>query len=167
MTMRTLKIEDARRDGQEVPTDERLAKAPHRVVEDAEGNRRVLMADDTPLGRMALDKRLSPRQYEAGIQFRVMHDRANGQPLKAASMEPSIRGGSHDYSDRVIAAKQQLLLIRASLGEELNAVLIAVCAHDETPSGWARARNRHPSIGCFALETALTQLADRLGLEKD
>jgi hypothetical protein len=168
MTTRTLTLTDAARSGSELPTAQRLVKAPSiRVTEAQDGTRAVWVGDDSPIGRMALDGRISPRQYEAGKLFRTMDFRAHGPDISAASMEPSIRGGSSDHSERVIAARQQLILIRASLGEKLHAVLIAVCAKEESPSGWARARHMHPSIGAFALDTALTMLADRLGLQDD
>lgn len=167
MTSRSLKIEDAIRNGSEVPNIRRLLKSSEiRVIEDADGFRKVLLDDGMVITSYARLGKITARQHEAGTIFAKWCFVALGSGIKQQSFELS-SGGGGDLSDAIIAARGKLSLARDALGERYYSVMETVCWENEAATAWAVRKKMHPACGPEFLRAALERFADDRGLQRD
>jgi hypothetical protein len=167
MTARTLKIEDAIRSGAEVPNIRRLLKSNEvRVIEDADGFRKVLLDDGMVITSYARLGKITARQHEAGTIFAKWCFVALGSGVKSQSFEISC-GGTGDISEARLMARGKLGMARERLGEAYYSVLESVCWGNHAATDWAAGRNMHPACGPAFLKAALELFADDRGLQPD
>jgi hypothetical protein len=169
MTARTLTVVDAQRSGSDLPTGHHLAKLPGaRVIEDKDGARKLIVPDDTALGKLFRAHKITARQYEAGKLFAADWYLAAGPGVRAQSFEPPVNGGRGDYEPlSEIGARKRLGADHARVGPQLYACLIGVCGEGQSPSEWAKSSRQHNTIGAYIIGVALDLLAHGRGLPSD
>lgn len=169
MTTRTLKIEDAARQGAALPTKERLAKTrinDIRVIEDMEGNRKLVLPDGSKLTTYFMADKINARQHDAGVNFAKWSFVAYQSPVRAQSYEGRVSGGNSEMSEAQVMARRNLQKARDWLGERLFNCVKAVCWADEPAAHWASRELGHPAGAIAMLAIALDLLADKMGTPK-
>lgn len=98
---------------------------------------------------------LDDRQHDAGLRFRRDWLVATAPPKLIGTYGPRLGATGQDFREMQLAARRRVGRALLTLGDELGAVVIAVCGFDEWASG------RLPR-----LREALTLLADHYGIAR-
>jgi hypothetical protein len=98
---------------------------------------------------------IDDRQHEAGLRFRRDWLLATAQPKLTGTYGPRLGTTVQDFHEMQLLARRRIGKALLFLGDELGAVVIAVCGFDEWASG------RLPR-----LREGLTLLADHYGIAR-
>jgi hypothetical protein len=99
---------------------------------------------------------IDDRQHDAGLRFRRDWLVANAPPKLTQTYGPRLGATGQDFHEMQLAARKRVGKALLALGDDLGAVVIAVCGFDEWASG------RLPR-----LREALSRLADHFGMARN
>jgi hypothetical protein len=109
-------------------------------------------------------------QFQAGERLRADFTRANLTPRVTSSWDPSVslgrrgQGAGANFSDAVVAAREQLKLAVEAVGPELADVLLDVCCFLKGLADVERERRWPPRSAKIVLQLGLDRLARHYGL---
>lgn len=90
----------------------------------------IVNLSEHPLEMMLARRRLSPAQYEAGVRFRFLYEKASIGPGRGVDLSRiRVDGGrmGDPLTDAVIHAHRELARIMPMLGKRGSAIVVAVC----------------------------------------
>ena len=131
---------------------------------------------ESPLGWLARRKGrdgkplIEAAQFQAGERLRADFTRANLTPRVTSSWDPSVslgrrgQGAGANFSDAVVAAREQLKLAFEAVGPELADVLLDVCCFLKGLADIERERRWPPRSAKIVLQLGLDRLARHYGL---
>ena len=146
------------------PTPERYQHGDviQMVATDIPGVRGRRVETQTNMDRYLKHRRITQRQYDAGMRIYADWRRQGGEPRVVAAYEHRIPG-SGDTDREVMARKRYTDAIQA-VGKRLTGVIVHVALLDHSVGDWAREHGYRAEAGMAALHLALDTLADHYRL---
>lgn len=134
------------------------------VLVGGELRRVAKVSTQTPLDRYRRRAEISEEQWRAGERLRQDFILASLNQRVTAAYEERRRGGSDDWSERRLAARERFVAALRAVGTVLSPVLMHVSCLDGRASDWAASRGHRGRRAEIAGMTALQLGLDALGL---